>query len=85
MADNPGAHSIGGFVENLSSSCVCRFCLGEQSEFQVKEVRTGAFQRRTKEQHEMHVQTMQENIALTVQENTACGVKRQCALTENVK
>lgn len=72
---------LGGFVENFSSSYVCRFCLGEQSEFQVEEVRTGAFQLRTKQQHEMHVQTVQENPVLT----HVCGVKRQCALTENLK
>lgn len=81
VADNLGAYSIGGFVESFSSSYVCRFCLGEQSEFQVEEVRTGAFQLRTKEQHEMHVQIVQENTALT----HICGAKRQCALTDNLK
>ena len=65
VADNLWAHGMGGFVENFSCSHVCRFCLGECSQFQVKEVRTGAFQVRTKEQHEMHVQTVQENPALT--------------------
>ncbi len=49
VADNLGAHSMGGFVENLSGSYVCRFCLGEHSQLQVEEVRTGAFQARTKE------------------------------------
>ena len=44
-------------------------------------MRTGAFQVRTKEQHEMHLQTVQENPALT----HVCGVKRQCVLTENLK
>lgn len=65
VADNLGAHSIGGFVENFSSSYVCRFCLDGQPEFQVEEVRTGAFQLQTKEQHEMHAQTVQQNSALT--------------------
>ncbi|KAK3553190.1 hypothetical protein QTP86_031768, partial [Hemibagrus guttatus] len=31
------APSMGGFVENFTGSYVCRFCLGEQSEFQVEE------------------------------------------------
>lgn len=43
VADNLGAHSIGGFVESFSGTHVCRFCLGDRSEFQVSEVRTGAF------------------------------------------
>ncbi|XP_042084783.1 uncharacterized protein LOC102293912 isoform X2 [Haplochromis burtoni] len=81
VADNLGAHSVGGFVENFCSSYFCRFCLAEQSEFQVSEVRTGAFQPRITEQHEMHIQNVQENPALT----HVCGVKRQCALTENLK
>jgi 3-deoxy-D-arabino-heptulosonate 7-phosphate (DAHP) synthase len=46
-ADNLGAHSIGGFVESFSATHVCRFCLAELSEIQVKEVRTGAFKPRT--------------------------------------
>lgn len=43
VADNLGAHSLGGFVESFSSAYVCRFGLGEQSKFQNAEVRTGAF------------------------------------------
>ncbi|XP_028322152.1 uncharacterized protein LOC114475494 isoform X2 [Gouania willdenowi] len=35
VADNLGAHSIGGFVESFSSTHVCRFCLGERSQFQI--------------------------------------------------
>ena len=77
VADNLGAHSMGGFVESFSGSHVCRFCLGERSTFQIGEVRTGAFPPRTKEQHKLHIQAVQENASLT----HACGVKRQCALT----
>lgn len=51
VADNLGAHSLGGFVENFSGSYICRFCLGDKSKFQVEEVRTGAFPLRAKEQH----------------------------------
>ncbi len=68
VADNLGAHSLGGFVENVSGSYICRFCLGDNSKFQVEEVRTGAFPLRTKEQHEMHIQAVQENTDLTCQE-----------------
>lgn len=39
VADNLGAHSIAGFVENFTGSYVCRFCTAERSEFQTKEVR----------------------------------------------
>lgn len=51
IADNLGAHSVGGFVESFSASYVCRFCVGERSQFQELEVRTGAFPSRTKQQH----------------------------------
>lgn len=57
VADNLGAHSLGGFVENFTGSNVCRFCLGERSQFQTTEVRSGLFQRRDKEQHTLHVET----------------------------
>ena len=81
VADNLGAHSMGGFVESFSSSYVCRFCLGEKSQFQDGEVRTGAFPPRTKEQHALHIQAVQENDSL----KHVCGVKRQCALTAKLK
>lgn len=48
-ADNLGAHAISGLVENFCGAFVCRFCLGEQAEFQRTEVRSGAFPARTKE------------------------------------
>lgn len=78
VADNLGAHSIGGFVESFSSTHVCRFCLGERSQFQVSEVRTGAFKPRTIQEHKAHVQTAQGH-------NHCYGVKRQCPLTERLK
>lgn len=68
VADNLGAHSI------------CRFCLGERSEFQQKEVRSGAFPARTKEDHATHLLTVKENPALT----HCYGVKNACPLTENL-
>ena len=41
-------------------------------------MRTGAFPPRTKEQHALHIQAVQENDSL----KHVCGVKRQCALTK---
>lgn len=73
VADNLGAHSMGGFVESFSSSYVCKFCLGEKSQFQDREVRTGAFPPRTKEQHALHIQAVQENDSLI----HVYGMKRQ--------
>lgn len=81
IADNLGAHSMGGFVESFSSSYVCRFCLGEKSQFQDGEVRNKAFPPRTAEQHTLHVQALQENNSLM----HVYGVKRQCALTAKLK
>lgn len=61
IADHLGAHSLVDFFESFSGSHVCRFCLGKLSEFQVKEVRTGAFQARTKQEHSFHVQAALES------------------------
>lgn len=79
IADNLGAHSIGGFVESFSSSYICRWCLGERAKFQECEVRTGTFPPRTKEGHTVHVQTAQ------VSGCHSYGVKRPCPLTEKLK
>ena len=55
IADNLGAHSLGGFVESFSGSYVCRFCIGDRSQFQELEVRTGGFPCRTKQQYQLDV------------------------------
>lgn len=81
IADNLGAHSICGFVESFSGSYICRFCLGQLPEFQEKEVRTGSFKARTKEEHSLHLQAVLESPRLT----HCFGVKRQCALTDKLK
>lgn len=57
---------------------ICRFCTGQKSEFQTKDVGSGAFQLRTRDIHDAHVQTAKEN------ESFCCGVKRQCVLTEHL-
>lgn len=51
-ADNPAAHSLGGFFESFTVSQVCRFCMAKREEIQHKEVQTGLFQQRTKENHD---------------------------------
>lgn len=79
-ADNLGAHSICGLVENFSGPFICRFCLGQRSEFKTKEVRSGVFPARTQEAHAAHVLTVKENPALT----HCFGVKKACPLTENL-
>lgn len=78
IADNLGAHSVGGFVESFSGSYVCRFCVGERSQFQELEVRAGAFPGRTKWQHKLDVEA-------ALSGNThSHGVKRHCAITQKL-
>lgn len=80
VVDNLGAHFVAGFVENFTGSYICRFCRGNKSEIQSKEVRCGGFQRRTKEQYTQHVQT-----ALSCPDHTpCCGVKKPCAFSEKL-
>ncbi|XP_034087444.1 uncharacterized protein LOC117556249 isoform X1 [Gymnodraco acuticeps] len=78
IADNLGAHGLGGFVESFSAGSVCRFCIGVKSDFQTKDVQSGAFQLRTRDIHDVHVQSAQENATI------CCGVKKQCVLTEHL-
>lgn len=56
IADNLGAHGLAGFVEG--------FCTDEDSEIKEKEVRSGAFQCRTKDIHQSHVTKAHENWCL---------------------
>ena len=60
-AVNLAAHSLGGFVESFSGHYVCRFCTGKHFDFQSKDVRSGAFELRTRENHAIHVQTAQND------------------------
>ena len=68
-------------MESFSSTHVCRFCLGERSQFPVSEVRTGAFCPRTIQEHRVHVQIAQGDKS----ESHCYGVKGQCPLTEKLK
>lgn len=78
IADNLGAHSVGGFVESFSGSYSCRFCVGERSQFQELEVRAGAFPSRTKQQYQVDIE------AALAGNTHSHGVKRQCAITERL-
>lgn len=78
IADNLGAHSLGGFVESFSGSHACRFCVGERSRFQELEVRTGAFPSRTKQQYHLDVE------AALASNTHSHGVKTHCALTQTL-
>ena len=78
IADNLGAHSVGGFIESFSGSHICRFCVGERSQFQEFEVRTGAFPGRTKEHHKLDIE------AAFASNTHSRGVKRQCTITERL-
>lgn len=79
-ADNLGAHSLGGLVENFTGPYVCRFCLGPQSEYSQKEVRFGEFPPRTEETHNLHLKTVEEDPTLT----HFHGVKKACPLTKQL-
>lgn len=78
IADNLGAHSLGGFVESFSGSYVCRFCIGDRSQFQELEVRTGEFPCRTKQQYQLDVD------AALASNNHSHGVKKHCAVTQKL-
>lgn len=81
IADNLGAHSLAGFVESFSACYVCRYCTGELSDFQTKEVRAGLFQARTKDDHSRHIQSLKDNPSV----KNVCGVKRTCPLTSHLQ
>ncbi|XP_034096114.1 uncharacterized protein LOC117562389 isoform X1 [Gymnodraco acuticeps] len=77
-ADNLGAHSIAGFNESFSGGYICRFCTATSTDIQTKEVKSGAFSLRTKELHDSHVKSAQENGA------SCFGVKRHCSITQSL-
>lgn len=81
VADNLGAHSLSGLVESFTGHYICRFCIGDHSDYQQKEVHSVGFPPRTKENYALHLQSVKENPALV----HCCGVKKACTLTENLK
>ena len=81
VADNLGAHGIGGFVESFNGNYVCRFCTGLHSDFQKKEVRWGEFEARTKASHADHINIVEQDPRVT----NCFGVKKGCVLTEKLQ
>lgn len=79
VADNLGAHSIAGFVENFSGKYVCRFCTAEKEEYQTQEVGSETFCIRTEELHSAHLQFMKDNDL-----PHHFGVKRGCVFSEKL-
>lgn len=80
-ADNLAAHSLGGFFESFTVSRMCRFCMAKREEIQLKEVRTGTFQPRTKESHARHVLDVLEDSTMSQE----YGVKGNCPLTVSLE
>lgn len=78
VADNLAAHGMAGFVESFSGEYFCRFCLGNRSDVQSKEVGSGAFSLRNKDLHADHVKTAQ------LSGTNCCGVKRECVFTKHL-
>lgn len=80
VADNLGAHSIGGFAESFSASHYCRFCTAEHSQIQSHGVNTGIFPLRTKHDHNLHVEKALNNST----QGYCFGVKSQCAISDRL-
>ncbi|KAA8580464.1 hypothetical protein FQN60_005999, partial [Etheostoma spectabile] len=79
VADNLGAHGIAGFVESFSGKYVCRFCTAENVDIQTKEVNSGVFCARSKDNHTSHLKAIEENSL-----SSHFGVKKKCVLSENL-
>lgn len=80
-ADNLGAHSLGGFQECFTVKHPCQFCMAKRSDIQNKEVRSGAFELRSCQDHDWHVSEVLENPNLA----KAYGVKGPRVFRENLE
>lgn len=78
-ADNLGAHSIAGFVENFSGNYVCRFCTADKEEIQTTQVSSGTFCRRTEAIHAAHLEAIRQNDL-----PNHYGVKGVCVISEKL-
>lgn len=65
-------------MENFSANYFCRFCTAQLSDINTCEVKTGSFERRTKENHRLDIKTAQE------QGVNCLGVRKLCVLTDNL-
>ncbi|KAL1252219.1 hypothetical protein QQF64_020015 [Cirrhinus molitorella] len=77
-ADNLAAHGLSGFVESFKEGYVCRFCLATREQFKATEARQ--FSLRTKDSHDLHVQTIQERDTCS----NHFGVKASCVLRDSL-
>lgn len=80
-ADNLGAHSLAGFQESFTVQHPCRVCMAERRDIQQKEVRTGAFERRTSQNHDRQVSEVLRDPNLVKE----YGVKGPCVLRDNLE
>lgn len=60
VADNLGAHGLARFVESFSGVYFCRYCTAQSCLIQTQEVKSGTFEARTREGHQLHVTTAQK-------------------------
>lgn len=80
VADNLGAHSIGGSVESFSASHFCCFCTGERSQIQEHGVAEGVFPLRNKSNHATYVKAALSDPAKAHH----CGVKTKCPISDQL-
>lgn len=80
-ADNLAAHSLGGFLESFVSDKICRFCMATRQEIQDKEVSSGHFFIRTKQNHDQQVLKVQQDPKLAKE----YGVKTACPFSEHLE
>ncbi len=80
-SDNLGAYSLAGLQESFTVEHPCRFCFAKRSEIQEKEVQSGAFELRTKQQHDRQVAEVLNYVSLVKQ----YGVKGGCVLSERLE
>lgn len=74
-ADNLAAHGLAGFVQSFRGPYICRFCCGTSEEIQTAEVSQGQFCKRTKDIHDLHVQSITRGDSVTY-----FGVTGDCCL-----
>ncbi|KAG1926705.1 hypothetical protein F2P79_024701 [Pimephales promelas] len=70
-----------GLTESFTVEHPCRFCLAKKSEIQEKEVRSGAFELRTKQEHDRHVAEVLHDASLVKQ----YGVKGRTVSPRDLK
>lgn len=80
-SDNLGAHSLAGLQESFTVEHPCRFCLAKRSEIQEKGVHLGAFEPRSKQEHDRQVAAVLNDARLVKH----YGVKDGCVLSERLE